>query len=139
MSKKWKLIFSGIGIIALIIAFIFTALQYKFIQTTNSTTGVVSEIRELDGNSVRSGEANKSYNPVISYTIDDLEYKINSKVGSYKAQTDQLGQKVTVFYDPKNPNDAVIKSFWNLWGGGITFLIFGFLFLLPAAIMKNNQ
>jgi len=79
----------------------------------------------------------KDPNGKTTYTMTG-EYNIGGKVYAVSGQTDTVtnkGQSVTVYYDPKNPGDAVIKPLpswigWAMIGTAtlITFLAVGFAF-----------
>ncbi len=71
-----------------------------------------------------------SYHPVVRFrTVDGGTSSFTEGVGTYPAKY-ELGDKVTVLYDPANPSDAQIRS-WEMWFPPILFMVIG---VLPAGI-----
>ena len=52
-----------------------------------------------------------------------ISFRASSNLGDYP-----VGRKVTVHYDPQNPERAVIASFAHVWGLSLALMIFGCLF-----------
>ena len=128
--KPWKILFPLIGILLLALSFFFEQKTTAFIAKAVKADGVVSDM-------VRSySNRSYSYAPVVRFVARDgkkIEFKssVSSNPPSYR-----IGQKVTVFYDPENPQTAKINSFMSLWAlpavtGGV-----GTLFLLVSAAIS---
>lgn len=65
------------------------------------------------------------YLPVVVFkTPQDLTYTITSKTAS-RPPAYEIGEQVTVLYLPKRPNDAKIKSFWEIWIPSLICLLIG--------------
>ena len=71
-----------------------------------------------------------AYHPVIRFRTQlGTVSTFTSGSGSYPARY-EIGDKVTVMYDPANPSEARIRS-WEIWFPPILFMVIG---VLPVAI-----
>ena len=69
--------------------------------------------------------------PVVRFTDPDgAEREFKSDVASNPPDY-QVGDPVTVLVPPGRPEDAVIRSFWSVWGLAVVFFVIG---LVPFAI-----
>lgn len=112
----------------------------NFLKTAVKTQGIVSEIEER-----KDSEGNITYCPVISYIDNNgREYK-KYGFGSFPPKY-EIGDKVTIFYDPQKPQKAKFDSLISLWLGpviggvlGIIPLIIGlfFVFVFPVIIKRT--
>ena len=76
-----------------------------------------------------------TYHPVITfYTASGEKKTFTAGGGAYPAKY-EIGDKVTILYDPDNPSDAEIKS-WEMWFPPTLFMVIGILpFLIGGGIM----
>jgi len=113
----------GIGLLAGSL-FIFGNTQ-ELIKKSNSTTGVVIEL--IQERSIRGGS---KYHPLISFETQKGEsIQFTLPYGSSPPEY-RVGENVTVLYDPNNPYNARIYTFFGLWQDvifsfGIGALFFG--------------
>lgn len=98
----------------------------QYLDRAQTATGVVTEMVLS-----RRTAGSKTYKPRIRFQTpsgESMEYV--SSVGS-NASSYQVGEPVTVYFDPANPSDARLKAFFVLWGfpsiacgvGAVFFLI----------------
>jgi hypothetical protein len=77
----------------------------------------------------RPGDSTGMYCPVFQFmTKDGRTIRVASKIRS-SSPSYHRGDMVTVFYDPKNPDNAVIKSFLNLYFLPMVFGLIGVGFM----------
>lgn len=103
----------------------------EFLKTALTTQGTVVELQP-----VRSHKST-TYKPVVDF-IDVKGVKIEFASGSSSNPPSyEVGEKVEVLYNPKEPQDAKIKSFFSLWMGplivgivGAVFFAVGFSFFI---------
>jgi uncharacterized Tic20 family protein len=85
------------------------------------------------------------YYPVYSFVdIYGTEHKIYSKSGSYPPRY-EVGDPISILYDPENPKEIKMDSFVSLWMGtivagvlGIIPFLIGAVFLLVVPIIINR-
>lgn len=78
--------------------------------------GVITEIER-----VRSGKT-YVYVPLLSYTVNGVEYKIRKGNG-------RMGQQCGVYYNPNDPSDAVAEGDFS----GTSHIVVGFIFVAFVA------
>ena len=106
---------------------------HEFISTSKTKIGTVTE---LSGSDV--------YYPHISFeTENDKNINFRSSVGT-NPPSYSVGDSVEILYDPKNPQNAQIKSFVSQWMGvigtgsmGIVFFLIGFFWGLNSYKKKK--
>jgi hypothetical protein len=114
---------------------LWTANTVLFLCRAEKTTGVVVDVVAIQ--STRSpGESPQtkqvtSYYPVVEFR--DSQGLVQRSQSSRAAQSDHLqrGDKVGVYYDPKNPAQMFIQNPWMLWfspgvllGSGLIWMLF---------------
>lgn len=91
------------------------------------TTGVVSRVREevqISGN-----KKTKVYFPEFSYEVYDRTYKQKAPFSSMKKEY-QVGQEITIHYDPKDPDVYYVGEELKISKrGGIVCLIIGMVLI----------
>lgn len=80
-----------------------------------------------------------TYHPVITfYTASGEKKTFTAGGGAYPAKY-EIGETVTILYDPDNPSDAEIKS-WEMWFVPILFMVIGlFPIMIYSGIMLTIQ
>ncbi len=105
------------------------------------TTGIVKDLEYL-----RSSGSHGGYHPIIEYKINEKSYKLgphNTTINSFNPY--QIGDKIQLLYDPKNPKNATMKTgsnlFANIFGTclpiGIFFL--GILLLISKPVPTHSR
>jgi hypothetical protein len=125
--KSFVLIFGGVGAILLVIAGFLYFQEQNFLSKSEEATGKVTDF-DLSTDS----DSGNSFCPVIEFTTKSgqpVEYHGNvcSSPPGYK-----IGAAVDVVYDPQNPENVQMKSFWSeylasfiLGAVGLPFFLIG--------------
>lgn len=87
----------------------YTYSSYRFY---NSGVEVEASVVRLE--EVASADSGTSYSPVFRYTVNEHEYEYES-VNSSNPPSHEVGEVVTLLYDPNHPDQARENSFWELW------------------------
>lgn len=87
---------------------------------TQQTTGVTHDVNCYMHNNKTRCQAQ------IDYTVDNKKYTFT---GSY-SEAISNGQTVSLFYDPKNPQDAVVQPIPQVLG--ILLIVFGLIVIIAA-------
>jgi Protein of unknown function (DUF3592) len=103
------LIFGGVGVLILGIDLFFFLYTQQQITNVLHVQGKVVELVAQDT------DEDASVAPRISFVAKNGDtYTFTSSVSTYPPSF-QKGQTVELYYDPKNPKEAVIDTFWELW------------------------
>lgn len=132
MGQIWELIYLVFAVAGpvLIVYAVFAYIRTRyFVRHCAETTGEVIRLER----SKYPDEFGYSYAPVFSFTAaNGQSYTVTSDVSSSPANFTE-DEQVRVRYDPFNPSDARIDSFFQTWGGaviscavGLGFSSFGF-------------
>jgi Protein of unknown function (DUF3592) len=62
----------------------------------------------------RDQEGHLSYYPVVSFRAQDGQ-RVEFQARTGGSSRGPLGERVAVLYDPRNPHEAAINSFFSLW------------------------
>lgn len=118
-------------------AIIFLGVGIGYYYYTNSRTlnmakteGIVVDLKPRRG-SIVTYNRNAKYAPILEYTVNGKKYRTVSKLyfkGSFIYP--KLHKKVTVYYNPENPNEVVMKGEFNV-------IIFGALILGGIIILVS--
>lgn len=114
--------------------------QKQFLSEAQSATGTVTALEYS-----RSRKGGGSYHPVVEFqTPDGQSYTFRSEVGS-KPPAYEVGEEVEIRYNPRNPSDAKLLGFWNLWGLTVLFAGLGSVFggigtgMLISAVRRKRM
>lgn len=110
-----------------------------FLNKAEKTYGTVLDVVE------RRTSDGTMYYPVYSFVdVYGTKHKIYSKSGSYPPRYD-VGDPISILYDPENPEEIKMDSFVSLWMGTIIAGVLGiipffigalFLFVVPIIIHR---
>lgn len=131
MEKTFKIltaVFGGIGIIMLIIGVLIFKSTKDFQSKAILTEGTVIEMVQM-----RGSNGMLSHAPVVSYMAKDEQEHIYYSSSYSNPPSYSVGEKVQIYYDPANPDDAQLGG-----GASIAAIIvsaIGFFFLLAAIII----
>ena len=123
-DKNFPKAFWGLGLLLLALA-CFTAIHnYNFMQKATKTIG---EVIRLDGGNYRQG-----YAPVVQYIDATGKARLFYSTEFSRPPRFEIGQKVSIYYNKKDPQDASMGFSWLfifvLLGIGIVFTFFGIIF-----------
>lgn len=89
--------------------------------TFTKTTGTVIELREVKGNA----EVGTTYKPILKYKDKNGREYIYNSANSSDPPAYDVGERVEMFYNEANPEEAFINSVWEKWTGTIALFICG--------------
>lgn len=97
-------------------------------------TGIIEGFHEYKTPMHKAGE--RSFSPVISYTVHGRKYEF---VGDYGSTSMKVGQKIHILYDRTEPSKATVKQglFVAPMITGVLTLVFT-LALVIFAILKSS-
>lgn len=117
---KWlPLLFIGIGIIFVILGVGFRYSTVQFIERANTTEGLVVRL---------VGDTQKS--PVVRFHLPNGEAVTFESSLSTRPPRYEVEEKVMVYYDPEDPENAMIDGWMEEWFATIVFGGMGSLFAL---------
>jgi len=117
-------VFAGVTALMLVITLLSAFLINQSVAREVSAPGQVVDLVPR-----RDSEGQTFYYPVVEMTLPDAStVTVNINVGS-SPPAYQPGNQVTVLYDPANPQQGRIESFWGNIGVWTLPLITGVLFL----------
>jgi hypothetical protein len=119
MGQVILMVFGGIFLLFFVYL---TRKNILFLKTAVKTKGRIADIALVDS-------LKKLYTTVVEFTTPSGEKVLFSPKTSSSKSAYRVGQEVAVLYDPDLPEDAKIKSFFQLWFPAII------LFLLAALIL----
>ena len=99
-----------IGIVTFIIALTLYGMRIKTIFTYSQTEGTAI------GSVVKRSGSHQTSLSIISYTVNNQNYKIESIMGKTYASPYSKGSKHIIKFDPNNPSRAFVKDgfYWAL-------------------------
>ncbi len=105
--------------------------SYDFSKYAVATTGSVIDLdinRSSDSNSV-------SYRPTVAFTDTDGIKRSGQTFLSSSSYNYNIGARVEILYDSRNPSKLRIQSWFSLWGFGLIFLLTGLGIMIGAALL----
>ena len=127
-------VFSGVAVLMLLIALISSASALRRLSSEESALGrVVEIIHRREYVNEEDGVVDDYYFPVVEYvSADGRQHSVQMTEGS-STPPHEIGDEVTVLYNPEHPLDARIQSFGSsllmwIWPGitgilGLAFLV----------------
>jgi len=128
-TKRWAGYFLAVGGIAMIVAGIwYGAESMAFLDTAARTDGTVIALKRE-----RSAKGMALDHPVVRFTHPEsgeaVEFK--SRFGIWPSPF-AVGEPVEVAYDPADPSQAKIDSFWTIWLLPLLLALFGLACLVAG-------
>jgi len=135
-------LFLIVGIIMLLVSAVAYVHEVSFAKSALITNGTVIDVVDtLDDNGVpltnaatNNMGADSSYHPVVQFEVGGKKYVFTSNTGSNPPSYSQ-GDAVQVVYNPENPADARIHSWFSQWGFVVIALLIGVVFSLIGCFM----
>ena len=125
-KNRWRAVFLLAGGLGMLIGGIWYAREAAvFLQETQKTAGMVIDLKRERG--VRG---TREDHPIVRFVISETgrEAVFKSKVGLWPSPF-EVGETVEVAYDPGDPKQVEINSFWTLWLPPVAMMVFGALCL----------
>ena len=98
--------------------------------------GVIVDYTAEDNYNPETGGFDRSFRPLVSYTINGKTYKKDGyKASAFEGSSRKnIGKKVILYYDDKDPQKVVF-----LKDNGIPRIILGLIFLIIPVIVLFNR
>jgi len=104
-------IFTGVAVVMLLVAGISTVSILKKLGREESVPGVVVDVVKQRYVDAETDNVSYYYFPVVEFKARDGKRRTVQLNEGSNPQSHEVGNEVTVLYEPENPNDARIKSF----------------------------
>ncbi|MGL6234319.1 MAG: DUF3592 domain-containing protein [Segniliparus sp.] len=119
--------FIAVGAVFAIVGVFLWQHDRKFLAEAVETQGVVVDYSTDRSTDVKTNSVSVTYKREVQYTANNTAYRARELGAS--SNVPQLGEKVTVYYDPKNPGHAMVDTLGRS-SGGLLFLAAGLLWAL---------
>ncbi len=106
-----------------------------FLKDAASAEGEVVSVNISTSRDSETGAISYSYRPNIQFTTADGRSRVSPTHISSSNYDYAVGTRLAVLYDPANPSDLRIDSFWSLWLLPGMFTIFGAMFLVLFGVL----
>ncbi|SNR51737.1 Protein of unknown function [Haloechinothrix alba] len=106
---------------------------------TESTVATVVEVTERTTRTRDTDGQNRTtttYCPTVEYTVDGELFSHESGICTGSQEGTEVGDEVTVNYDPDDPSDAAVDSWAHRWLAPLIVGGVGALFTLIGAILR---
>ncbi|GIZ97033.1 hypothetical protein TTY48_16450 [Tsukamurella sp. TY48] len=113
-SSLMTRIFIAVGIITVVVGCYFTVVDTVFLASSVTAQGRVVDYEESESRE-DDGRISYSYQRIVGYTVDGVEYRKRESGAS--SSEPAIGDPVTVYYNPDDPQDAMIDAFLRKWIG----------------------
>lgn len=104
-------IFTSVAVVMLLVAGISTVSILKKLGREESVPGVVVDVVKQRYVDAETDNVSYYYYPVVEFKARNGKRRTVQLNGGSNPQSHEVGDEVTVLYEPENPNDARIKSF----------------------------
>lgn len=125
-------IFTGIAVVMLLVAGISAVSTLKKLGREESAPGVVVDVVKQRYEDVETDNVSYYYYPVVEFKAEDGKRRTIQLNEGSNPQSHEVGDEVTILYEPENPNDARIKSFGS---SALMWILPGITGILGAAFL----
>jgi len=125
-----RLVFGAVGLVLCAVAWLLHHNTATFIASAGRTQGEVMRLLHVE-----SSKRNESgtWKPLVRFKAPSGEIIEFAPSSSSSPPAYEVGETVDVFFDPNDPQDAMLDGFFSLWGGAAITGGLGLVFLLVAA------
>jgi Protein of unknown function (DUF3592) len=122
---SWLFLLAGVASAIFSLVLFFRTL--RFLRVSVEAEGRISRLERTSTGGGKFGQY--MYAPVFFFTAaDGKTYTVISKATTYSPSFG-IGERVSVLYDPANPEDARIHTFFQTWGNAVVLGICGLFFV----------
>jgi len=100
---------------------------------TAQVSGTVKDVSQSTSYSKKGGRRT-SYRPIFTYSVGGVEYVQQSHVSSARPKFD-VGESVTVFYDPSSPKRFYVLEEGKSTVAGICFVAVGVVIMIATPFL----
>lgn len=123
-------VFCGIGLIFFLIGFIMNRIRTS--KERRYTTSVIGTVVGTEVGYNR--DSGRSYYPVFEYNVGGQSYRRVSLAGYGGNKQQEVGQRVTIYYDPDYPYNYYVKEYTMGKTLSYIFLSIGSIFFIIGAV-----
>lgn len=125
-----RLVFGAVGLVLCAVAWLLHHNTATFIASASRTQGEVMRLLHVE-----SSKRNESgtWKPLVRFKAPSGEIIEFAPSSSSSPPAYEVGETVDVFFDPNDPQDAMLDGFFSLWGGAAITGGLGLVFLLVTA------
>ncbi|SCX68957.1 DUF3592 domain-containing protein [Variovorax sp. EL159] len=130
-----KFLFGLIGIALLALCGVLLYQRVAFIASAQRVQGQVTDLQHV--RSTNKNNTDGTWRPVVQFRLPSgaiIDFTTSSSSGSPGYE---IGEKVDVFYQPSNPNNALLNDLFELWGGAAIAGVIGAVFLGFAWLLRK--
>lgn len=122
-----RLVFGAVAVVLCAVAWLLHHNTASFIASASRTQGEVMRLLYVE-----SSKRNESgtWKPLVRFKAPSGEIIEFAPSSSSSPPGYEVGETVDVFFDPQNPQDAMLDGFFALWGGATITGGLGLIFLL---------
>ncbi|WP_425514668.1 DUF3592 domain-containing protein [Hymenobacter profundi] len=106
------------GVFFLVVSLLSLRSRIHTIKTQESTTATVIRI-----DCEKDNEGDNTYRAIFRYTTRNNQELIYTQTSSTNPAAWEVGEQVRIVYDPENPIDAIMLSFFEAFGMIVILLI----------------
>lgn len=120
----YKILFC-LGLCLLILAYVFAVKAMRFYHNGVKIVAIVADVQ------VNSDSDGTIYAPIFEYEVDGKIYRKRHTTFSSSWRNIQ-GEKWNLTYDPNDPNDYQVTSYWSMFLGPIIMTAIATVFLVVS-------
>lgn len=113
----------------------------RFAAKATAANGVVVGVAEVVQQERRGSSDNPYYvdvtyfHPVVRFvTADEQVVEFQADEGSKNPSAYQVEDSIRILYDPVNPRDARLDTWFSRWGGSVILLLIGLVLIVLGAV-----
>ncbi len=125
----------------LLTGFAFTALKkWKWYKSCLTSEGTILEVVERNTSNSDGRGSHKTHFPIVEFKLlaNNKIYQFENGVGGTTYKKGAEGTIVKVIYNPDNPNDAKINTFFSIWLLEFVLGLLGLLFCTCGVLVLLN-
>ncbi len=132
-SKAVSVILWIVGLNMMLAGGYLTKAAYTFNKTAVEVLGTVISLE------VNHSDDSTTYKPTIRFLdVQGQKHTVQTYISSSSYDYD-IGQKVSILYDPDSPNNIRINSWFSIWGFGLILFVTGAVILIMARASKSRK
>lgn len=125
-------VFGGVGALLLVIAAISAFFTIQKLGREKSAPGIVVEVIRREHTDIETDNVSIYYYPVVEFRAEDGKRRTVELNEGSNPPSQEVGDEVTILYEPENPSDARIKSFGS---SALMWILPGITGILGAAFL----
>jgi hypothetical protein len=119
--------------------------SWRFLANAGGANGVVVDVAEVVRR-VERGSGDRTYyenvtffHPVVQFvTAREQVVRFQASEGHEKRSTYQVGNSVRILYDPANPRDARLDTWFSRWGDPLIPVAIGLVMVILVTVIYRS-